>query len=261
MKKAIVMGILTLCLQPCLAQFIGTGCLYESTGFVGIGLGACPAHNLVVRNVGTSSGTNVLFGATTMKGFNATLGASTLEIQAQKWAALQFIANATATTHDLLEMGTNGGMHFIYATATGTAVKPLQVQMFNGTGVSKNMTFWPNGSVGVGTDLTNLNSTKFAVRGLIACHELKVVAPSASWPDFVFSSEFKRMSLSDIAKYIKQNKHLPQLPSAEEIEKEGHNVGKTQAQILQALEELYLHVIDLKNENEALKAKIASLEN
>jgi hypothetical protein len=122
-------------------------------------------------------------------------------------------------------------------------------------------TVWPNGQIGIGTGSTTLGTdTKLAVEGLISCRELKVIPTSSSWPDYVFKKDFQRMSLHDVENYISSNSHLPQLPSANEVEKNGYKVGETQTQILQALEELYLHVIDLKKENEQLKSRIQVLE-
>jgi hypothetical protein len=118
-----------------------------------------------------------------------------------------------------------------------------------------------NGKLAVGTGSTTLGTdTKLAVEGLISCRELRVIPTGTAWPDYVFKKDYNRMSLADIEQYIGINSHLPQLPPAAEIEKNGYKIGETQTQVLQALEELYLHVIDLKKENEQLKNRIQVLE-
>jgi hypothetical protein len=266
MKKAIMLGILTLSLTTCFAQWNnGPGtpatCLYETSGKVNIGGGTCPNYNLVVNNP-AGTGTNILFGGTTMLGYPAGMGAVSVELQGYGAAAYQVCANVSGNANDILEFGTNGANHFIYCTNRNYSnSKPLLTIMKNGSTDVRAMTIWPNGNIGLGTGFTNINNTKLAVSGLISCYEIKVIASSASWPDYVFSKDFNRMNLYEVENYINENKHLPQLPSATEMEKDGHNLGQTQAQILQAVEELYLHVIDLKKENDALKQKISQLEN
>jgi hypothetical protein len=259
MKKSIMMGIFTLSLTTCFAQWNnGPGtpasCLYETSGKVNIGGGVCPNYNLVVNTATPGSGgTTVLFGGTTIKGFNSGINATGLELQAIGAAWLQVCANVAGSANDIFEFGTNGANHFIYCTNKNSSTKPLLTIMKNGSTDVRAMTIWPNGNTGLGTSFTNLNNTRLAVSGLIACYEIKVIASSASWPDYVFSKDFKRMNLYEVENYISENKHLPQLPSAAEMEKNGNSLGKTQAQILQAVEELYLHVIDLKKDNDALK--------
>lgn len=121
------------------------------------------------------------------------------------------------------------------------------------------------GAVSIGSNSTFLDpvadDTKLAVEGLIACRELKVLPTGISWPDYVFEENYTMMTLSDVDNFVKTNKHLPHLPSAAIVEKEGRNIAETQAQILQTVEELYLHVIELKRENEELRKQIASMSN
>jgi hypothetical protein len=87
-----------------------------------------------------------------------------------------------------------------------------------------------------------------------------VIPNGISWPDYVFADGYKRKSLDEVERYIVKNKHLPQFAPAGQVEKEGFKIGETQTQMLEALEELYLHVIDLKRENEILRKEIAGLK-
>ena len=64
------------------------------------------------------------------------------------------------------------------------------------------------------------------------------------------------MSLEDLGKFVKENKHLPGVPSANEVEKDGLNLGEMDALLLQKIEELTLHMIELKKENESLRKSI-----
>ena len=84
------------------------------------------------------------------------------------------------------------------------------------------------------------------------CEEVKVML-SGSWPDYVFDTKYKLPSLSDVEKYIKENKHLPNIPAASEIEANGMEVGDMQRKMMEKIEELSLYVIELKKELNALK--------
>ena len=63
------------------------------------------------------------------------------------------------------------------------------------------------------------------------------------------------MSLPQVEQFIKTNSHLPQMPSAEEVSKNGLSMGEMQNKLLQKVEELTLYVIELKKEIEVLKQK------
>ena len=60
--------------------------------------------------------------------------------------------------------------------------------------------------------------------------------------------------------YIQTHKHLPDIPSATEVEENGVSLGDMQARLLQKVEELTLYVIELDKENQALKERVAELE-
>lgn len=78
---------------------------------------------------------------------------------------------------------------------------------------------------------------------------------SQNFPDYVFSEDYKLISLKETQDFISQNGHLPGIPSAKEIEENGNtiNIGEMQILLLKKIEELTLHLIDLKSENDKLK--------
>lgn len=75
------------------------------------------------------------------------------------------------------------------------------------------------------------------------------------WPDYVFGSDYECMSLYELEKYIGLNHHLPEVPSAEEVSEQGIDLGEMNAILLQKVEELTLHVIELQKQIDELKAK------
>jgi hypothetical protein len=90
---------------------------------------------------------------------------------------------------------------------------------------------------------------KLAVKGKIAATDFIVVA-TGSWPDYVFDPSYKLRSLEETEAYIKENKHLPNIPAAAVVEKEGFALGDMQKRMLEKIEELTLHLIEA---NKALK--------
>lgn len=114
-----------------------------------------------------------------------------------------------------------------------------------------------NGSVGIGTTSTGTN--KLAVEGTIAARRIKVTQ-AGTWPDFVFEPDYKLTSLTTIDAYIKENKHLPDVPSAAEVAKEGLDVGELNKILLQKIEELTLHMIEQEKTNKEQAARIVHLE-
>lgn len=107
-----------------------------------------------------------------------------------------------------------------------------------------------NGNVGIGTK----NPTeKLSVNGKIRAKEIKV--ESGPWPDYVFKKDYKLPSLSDVEKHINEKGHLPEVPSAKEVEEEGIALGANQALLLKKIEELTLYLIELKHEVNKEKMK------
>lgn len=112
------------------------------------------------------------------------------------------------------------------------------------------------GSVGIGFDLPKIPSGyRLAVGGKIICEELRVQL-SKEWPDYVFRKNYQLMPLSEVAKSIEANGHLPGIPSAEEVAKNGLTLGEMQAKMMEKIEELTLHMIELSKKNEALEQEL-----
>jgi hypothetical protein len=107
------------------------------------------------------------------------------------------------------------------------------------------------GYVGIGTSHPDYPLT---VNGTIHAKEVRVDL-NVPAPDYVFENDYKLASLDDIKIYIDQNKHLPEVPSAKEMEKNGVQLGEMNMILLKKIEELTLHIIELKKEIDDLKSK------
>lgn len=120
----------------------------------------------------------------------------------------------------------------------------------------------PNsGNVGIGTSQIPAGY-KLAVNGKIICEEVKVKL-SSNWPDYVFKHDYKLMPLSELKKFINDKNHLPDIPSADEVEMEGNSIGDMQSKLLLKIEELTLYLVQqheklekLENENIVLNKKL-----
>lgn len=95
------------------------------------------------------------------------------------------------------------------------------------------------GSIGIGTLVP---TEKLTVNGKIKASEIRVNGQGA--PDYVFEEGYKIGSLEEVEKYIKVNRHLPEVPSAKEFERDGIAVGEMNKLLLKKIEELTLHVIE-----------------
>ncbi|HAA16964.1 MAG TPA: hypothetical protein DCE41_36735, partial [Cytophagales bacterium] len=80
------------------------------------------------------------------------------------------------------------------------------------------------------------------------------------WADYVFAPSYRLRPLSEVAAFIEENQHLPEVPSAEEVAETGYDQVALNATLLQKIEELTLYVIELKEENETLNARLSEVE-
>ena len=109
------------------------------------------------------------------------------------------------------------------------------------------------GQVAIGGVVPAASAYKLTVTGKIICEELKVKLVSSGWPDYVFDKKYKLPTLSDVEKFIAKNNHLPNIPSAVEVEKNGIEVGDMQKKMMEKIEELTLYIISLQKQVDVLK--------
>jgi hypothetical protein len=156
-----------------------------------------------------------------------------------------------------------GGLNMSAYSTTGTP----KMRFFTGNGVTDanlRMTIDENGAVGIGIANIPLNY-KLAVAGNIITEKIKVKLQSSGWPDYVFHPTYELPSLKDLESFIQKNKHLPDVPSAADVEANGLDLGDNQSILLKKVEELTLYIIEinkkvdkLAEENALLKKKLES---
>ena len=161
----------------------------------------------------------------------------------------------------------------VYIQADGPNLTVLDTPIFGGldepTGlisisgkvIGTSSTRWPiylSQKVGVGT--TDIPSGyNLAVDGKAIMEEVKVQV-SEQWPDYVFDDNYELISLAEVKKFIKEYGHLPEMPSAENIESNGLELGQMDSKMLKKIEELTLHLIKQEEEMQLLKKRLEELE-
>ncbi len=112
------------------------------------------------------------------------------------------------------------------------------------------------GDIGIGTISP---SEKLSVNGNISAK--KLIVTQSGWSDYVFAKNYKLRSLESLQTYINKYKHLPEVPSENEIETKGICVGDNQALLLKTIEELTLYLLKQDEKIKALEQKVSILSN
>ena len=128
------------------------------------------------------------------------------------------------------------------------------------------ITPWTAGTTGLRLDKNgnvsiNTNDSKgyqLAVNGQ-AIFTRAVVKLTQNWPDYVFQEDYRLLSLDSLTHYIRLYKHLPDMPAAEYMERNGLDLGATQGVLVKKIEELTLYTIDQDNTVKRQKLEIQIL--
>ncbi|MFT7072311.1 hypothetical protein [Patiriisocius sp. Uisw_017] len=124
-----------------------------------------------------------------------------------------------------------------------------------------------DGKIGIGT---NTPDELLTVKGKIHAQEVLVDLNGAVAPDYVFEKfyngfsalnpSYTMMDLKSLDTYLKENKHLPEIPSAQTLAKTGLELKKMNLLLLQKIEELTLYTIQQQKEIEGLKTDMKLLK-
>lgn len=125
------------------------------------------------------------------------------------------------------------------------------------SGTHQNRNAYFMGNVGIGTTSPG---EKLTVKGKIHTEEV-LVNLAIPVPDYVFENDYQLKPLHEVENYIKENKHLPEIPSAKEIEKNGLKLAEMNMSLLKKIEEMTLYMIEMKKENDKQAQEIENLKN
>lgn len=160
------------------------------------------------------------------------------------------IANGLATIQ-FKGASTNSEFHLNFQDGAESLLSLTSYQFPN----NQIMNIKGNGEIGIGTNKTA--GFALSVNGKIRAREVQIYS---SWADFVFEPDYNLMSLEQVDSYIRLNRHLPEVPTAEEVEKNGINLGEINATLLRKIEELTLYIIEQDKKQKALEERLLKLE-
>jgi hypothetical protein len=106
--------------------------------------------------------------------------------------------------------------------------------------------------------VSTLNANKVNVNGKIKAKEIEVTLQG--WGDHVFAEDYNLMPLNEVAQYIKENSHLPEIPSAKEVEENGIELGEMQRKLIMKIEELTLYILQQNEKMLELQKQIDELK-
>lgn len=124
---------------------------------------------------------------------------------------------------------------------------------FLGSGTSRMSINLSNGNVGIGVASAVY---KLEVCGTIRAKEVRV---ETGWCDYVFEKDYKLKSIDELEQFVNDNKHLPGIKPAAEVEKEGLKVGEMNKAMMEKIEESALYIIELNNKIKLLENRIDEL--
>ncbi|NJO91392.1 MAG: hypothetical protein HC831_22350 [Chloroflexia bacterium] len=192
-------------------------------------------HNLTILNNGNIGiGTTVPSQCLEINDGNGVDGTSLIEFNDRAWVGYSL--------HSLY-LKSGSGKNMIFATDGDNEVMRINTY----------------GKVGIGTTTP---TDMLTVAGNIHGREVKVTVDAGSVPDFVFEETYPIKNIEEVEAFVKENKHLPEIPSAKEIGENGLQLGEMNLKLLQKIEELTLYLIELnkrvktlEEENKELKSK------
>jgi hypothetical protein len=239
MKKTILIIAFVFFVQVMQAQWLNSANgIYYSNGYVGIG--TSPSCSLDVAGLIHSSyslmidqpaGGNI--GGWFRGGTNSS-GNIVVHGNGGNWSAW-WVTGA----YSYMKLGTGGGNE--------TWVGGVNIDQANHVGINT-----------LNTSGYTLNVNGTAVFDQVTVKNFSSKGPKATpWADYVFDRDYQLPSLQSVSEYIKANHHLPGIPSAEEVGKNGLDLGASQAKLLEKIEELTLYTLDLQQRLSALEQKLS----
>jgi hypothetical protein len=211
-------------------------------GYVGINTNH-PGYQFDVNGAGnfsgTLNGTSAIFSGNTYHDWGAVSGGG---IQIYDDGNAHIERNAAG----VIRIGSNNTSDIYLAQGGGNLIFGSSYNQF---------TVNPSGAA---TFASTITATGVSINGNIKTK--KLIVTQSGWSDYVFYRKYRLRPLLEIEQFIKINKHLPDVPDAKEVAKEGVDIGATEALLLKKIEELTLYMIEMKKENQRMQSEINELK-
>lgn len=226
-------------ISPALAGYVQNFGKTSRLGLTNTTTGLTNADGLLIRMSGTSGVIENLEKqdlTLTSNGASMRYSGSSNRI----WAGIM-PGTLTSNTNAYFNIGTPDNGLFINSSSTGKYGLSIQ---------SKALT--DNAIQVMGTTGTTRN---FAVKANGEVYARKYTTTLAAIPDYVFQPDYKLMPLAELKQYINTNSHLPNVPSAQEFEQNGVDLGELNRVLLEKVEELTLYILELEERMKNLEEK------
>lgn len=250
MKNLIIISLFLLSVKTYSQNYLyapkGTSGIYSSSNNnVGIGT-QTPGGNLEIY--GASNPTFILKGASS----RLEVGVSTCDGCFASYAKnMDVVYRVLGPRHGLI-------FHLPNDNADGNSYIKFGDEANGGWySIYNNKTAIINGKVSIGS--TKSPTEALEVCGTIRAKEIKL--ENTNWPDYVFSKDYALPSIEEVSNHIEEHKHLPGIPSAENVEKNGISLSEMNAKLLQKIEELMLYTIQQQEMINTLKEDVKVLKN
>lgn len=191
------------------------------------------------RGTGSNHDVNIQYSSISGKNSGYKLSSVTLDYNGNNYVAVKIDPGSTST---ILSSGYfdgvihNADLFVLPSDSVNNIIDYSPTQNIKKTAILSPV--YIDGKLGIGTEDP---SHTLEVNGTVRSKE--VIVEATGWPDYVFEDAYTLPSLEELEAYIEANKHLPGIPTAEEVEKNGQQVGETQKLLLKKIEELTLYVI------------------
>jgi hypothetical protein len=229
---------------------------------VNVGIGTTtPSHNLTV--VGASK-----FGSTVFveKALSIGIDINTFSkfniLNVNRTASIQVKASGNAQPYQRLMFFEydNPDTKILEVVNTATNRTPFVLRADGQMDIDNGVT----NTLHLGTDgmfsISNNTRKTFVVEASGLTRARKIKVDTEVWPDYVFETNYELMPLKEVESFLKENKHLPAIPSEEEMKKEGIDLAEMNVKMMEKIEELTLYLIQQNKELEKVKAELQILK-